>query len=96
MYADLATDRSASAHEIGEAQGGVGRCYKELFLACTEPTRRVDYLRRAILAYLQPYQADNALCYHGANAVALVARIGRATHRAIASHLWNSEARARS
>lgn len=77
MYTDLAADRSASAHEIGEAQGGVGRCYKELFLACTEPTRRADYLRRAILAYLQPYQADNELCYHGVNAVALLARARR-------------------
>jgi V8-like Glu-specific endopeptidase len=77
MYTDLAADRSASAHEVSEAQGGVGRCYKELFLACTEPTRRNAFLRRAILAYLQPYQADNELCYHGVNAVALLARAGR-------------------
>ena len=60
-----------------EARGGIGRCYKEMFLSCTEPARRQRYLTRSLDAYLTAYQENSAHTWHGINAVALLARARR-------------------
>ena len=43
-----------------EARGGIGRCYKEMFLACTEPARRRHYLTRSLDAYLAAYRENSS------------------------------------
>lgn len=60
-----------------EAQGGVGRCYKQLFVLTTESTRRLTYMTRAVDAYLNAYQEDTTRIWHGINAAALLARAAR-------------------
>lgn len=78
LYTELATDETAPRGERMEARGGVGRCYKELFLACTEPVRRQSYLTRSLDAYLAAYREDpDVYTWHGINAVALLARARR-------------------
>ena len=39
LYTGLAADETAPRVDRIEARGGIGRCYKEMFLACTEPDR---------------------------------------------------------
>jgi V8-like Glu-specific endopeptidase len=77
LYTELATDESVPQPDRIEARGGIGRCYKELFLACTHPARRLDYLRRALAAYLEAYRENPEHTWHGINAVALLARADR-------------------
>ena len=78
LYTDLAEDESVPDTDRIEACGGIGRCCKELFLACTHPDRRRDYLRRALDAYLVTYREDpERHTWHGINAAALLARAER-------------------
>jgi len=74
LYSDLATDETALVVDQMEARGGIGRCYKEMFLSCTEQARRQRYLTRSLDAYLTAYQENSAHTWHGINAVALLAR----------------------
>ena len=75
LYAELAADETAPGGERMEARGGIGRCYKEMFLACTEPARRRLYLTRSLEVYLAAYLEDpDTYTWHGINAVALSAR----------------------
>ena len=77
LYTELADDKSVSDEDRTEARGGIGRCYKELFLACRHTTRRREYLLRALGAYLKAYREDCGRTWHGINAVALMARAER-------------------
>jgi V8-like Glu-specific endopeptidase len=77
IYTDVVEHRRASKHERDEARGGVGRCYKELFLQTTAPKRRAEYLNKALDAYLGLYGDDPQKGWPGINAVALLARAGR-------------------
>jgi V8-like Glu-specific endopeptidase len=77
LYTDLAADEATPKVDRVEARGGIGRCYKELFLACAEPTRRRHYLTRSLDAYLAAYRENPKDTWHGINAVALLARAGR-------------------
>ena len=78
LYTQLAADETAPRGDRIEARGGIGRCYKEMFLACTEPDRRRRYLSRSIEVYLAAYLEDTDFyTYHGINAVALMARAAR-------------------
>jgi hypothetical protein len=77
LYAELANDERVPEPDRIEAYGGIGRCYKELFLACKNPERRREYLHRAVRAYLDVYRQDEQRTWHGINAVALLARAGR-------------------
>ena len=77
IYADITEDREASADDQLEAGGGIGRCYKELLLVTTDSVRRVEYLRRAVKAYMAPYRADRERYWHGINAAALLAYADR-------------------
>ena len=47
LFTGLAADETASRVDRIEARGGIGRCYKEMFLACTEPDRRRRFLSRS-------------------------------------------------
>jgi V8-like Glu-specific endopeptidase len=77
IYTDVVQDQSTSERERDEARGGVGRCYKELFLATTAPKRRAEYLRRSVDAYLGLYGNDPQKGWPGINAAALLARADR-------------------
>ncbi len=77
LYSDLAADETVPMVDRVEARGGIGRCYKEMFLLCTEPGRRRHYLTRSLDAYLTAYHEDENNTWHGINAVALLARAGR-------------------
>src|SRR4029450_3445827 len=69
---------TASRVDRIEARGGIGRCYKEMFLACTEPDRGRRYLSRSLEAYLAAYLEDTDIyTWHGINAVSLLARAAR-------------------
>ena len=78
LYTELAADETAPTVDRIEARGGIGRCYKEMFLACTEPDRRRRFLSRSLEAYLAAYLEDtDVYTWHGINAVALLARAER-------------------
>jgi V8-like Glu-specific endopeptidase len=78
LYTELAADETASRGERVEARGGIGRCYKEMFLACTEQDRRRRFLSRSLEVYLAAYTEDtDVYTWHGINAVALLARAAR-------------------
>src|SRR3954447_786727 len=78
LYTELAADETAQRGERIEARGGIGRCYKEMFLACTEPDRRRRFLSRSFEVYLAAYLEDTDFyTWHGINAAALIARAAR-------------------
>jgi V8-like Glu-specific endopeptidase len=78
LYTDLAADETARRRERVEARGGIGRCYKEMFLVCTESDRRWRYLSRSFEVYLAAYLEDpDIYTWNGINAVALLARAAR-------------------
>ena len=77
LYRELATDETVPVVDRLEARGGIGRCYKELFLDCAEPARQRDYLTRSLDAYLAAYSEDTQRTWHGINAVALLDRADR-------------------
>src|SRR3954469_25097552 len=78
LYTERAADETASRVDRIEARGGIGRCYKEMFLACTEPDRRRRFLSRSLEAYLATYLEDtDVYTWHGINAVSLLARAAR-------------------
>jgi V8-like Glu-specific endopeptidase len=78
LYIELAADETAPRGERVEARGGIGRCYKEMFLACAEPDRRRRFLSQSFEVYLAAYQEDTEIyVWHGINAVALLARAAR-------------------
>jgi V8-like Glu-specific endopeptidase len=77
LYSDLAADETVPLVDRVEARGGIGRCYKEMFLLCTEPGRRRHCLTRSLDAYLDAYHEDENNTWHGINAVALLARARR-------------------
>ncbi|MDQ4093458.1 MAG: serine protease, partial [Actinomycetota bacterium] len=77
LFDNISADLSAPDTEQIEARGGVGRCYKQLFVVTTYSARRAEYLTRALTAYLQAYREDPGRFWHGINAVALLARADR-------------------
>jgi V8-like Glu-specific endopeptidase len=78
LFTGLAADETASRVDRIEARGGIGRCYKEMFLACTEPDRARRFLSRSLEAYLAAYLEDTDIyTWHGINAVSLLARAAR-------------------
>ena len=78
LFTELAGDETASRVDRIEARGGIGRCYKEMFLACTESDRGRRFLSRSLEAYLAAYLEDpDIYTWHGINAVSLLARAAR-------------------
>ena len=74
IYSRIADDPASPADDHAEARGGVGRCYKQLFLTTGDSGRRVEYLRRALEAYGGLYFADRSRYWHGINVAALLSR----------------------
>ena len=72
IFRSIVADPSVPGTERIEARGGVGRCYKQLFLDTTAPGRRVQFLNRAIESYLAAYEEDSSRIWHGVNAAALL------------------------
>jgi hypothetical protein len=73
----LASDNSVSPGERAEANGLLGRIYKQLFVDAggRNTPRQQRNLRKALNYYYQVYQADrSANLWHGINVVALLAR----------------------
>jgi hypothetical protein len=63
--------------EFFEAQGSLGRAYKQIFMDARDKSRQEvrNALQQAIEAYAGPYRTDPALnTWHGANLVALLRR----------------------
>ena len=77
VYTRVSEDPNASDDDRIEATGGIGRCYKQLFLTTPDSDRRAHYLQRALDVYWGAYTADPQLIWHGVNAAALLARAGR-------------------
>jgi V8-like Glu-specific endopeptidase len=76
VYQGLVKDRSAAPDDRIDARGGVGRCYKELFLAGTDQHRRREHLEASIRWYLRTFEKYGKT-YPGIDAVALLARAAR-------------------
>ena len=74
IYNGIREDAAAPRPERVEAHGGVGRCYKQLFVTTGEPGRRAVYLQRSLDAYLGAYLEDRGRYWLGINAAALLAR----------------------
>ena len=77
VYTRVSEDPNASDDDRIEATGGIGRCYKQLFLTTPDSDRRVHYLQRALDVYWGSHKAGPQLIWHGINAAALLARAGR-------------------
>ncbi|MDQ2788189.1 MAG: hypothetical protein DLM60_20090 [Pseudonocardiales bacterium] len=77
LFENISADPLAPDTEQIEALGGVGRCYKQLFIVTTDPARRAVYLQRALTAYLKAYGEDPGRFWHGINTVALLVRANR-------------------
>ena len=74
IYTDVFEDPRTPDDERIEARGGIGRCYKQLFLTTTASDRRAEYLRRSLHEYLGMYTEDRQQFWHGINAAALLVR----------------------
>jgi V8-like Glu-specific endopeptidase len=77
LFTEIMNDSLAPNEERIEARGGVGRCYKQLFIVTSDVARRGDFLDRALHAYLEAYREDITRFWHGINAVALLAHAHR-------------------
>jgi hypothetical protein len=84
-YRQLITDPTISEDERAEALGGLGRCYKQLYVMSKDAGLRSRYLQLSLAAYQQVYQQNASRVWHGINVVALLSaaareRIGLADH----------------
>jgi hypothetical protein len=77
LFSTLVADSTIREGERVEAQGGVGRCFKQMYVLNTAGGRRPRYLRQALRAYREAYEQDHSRTYHGINVVALLCRADR-------------------
>lgn len=77
IYRSLADDPTVSAQEQVEARGGVGRCFKEMFLLHEAGQARARYLTLALAAYQGAFDEDRGRLWPGINVVALLLRAQR-------------------
>jgi tetratricopeptide (TPR) repeat protein len=85
VFRSLIADPTISEYERAEALGGLGRCYKQLYMMSKDAGLRSRYLQLALAAYQQAYQPNPSLVWQGINVVALLSaaareRIGLADH----------------
>ena len=76
LFRTLVVDSTVPEGERVEAQGGVGRCYKQMYVLNTGG-RRSRYLQLALAAYRSAYDKDHDRIWHGINVVALLCRAAR-------------------
>jgi V8-like Glu-specific endopeptidase len=77
IFRTLVADPGVSEGERAEAQGGVGRCYKQMYVLNTAGGLRSRYLQLALAAYRKAYDQDHGRIWHGINVVALLWRADR-------------------
>jgi Trypsin-like peptidase domain len=77
IFSALVADQDIREGERVEAQGGVGRCFKQMYVLNTAGGRRPRYLREALKAYREAYEQDHGRIWHGINVVALLCRAER-------------------
>jgi hypothetical protein len=77
LFRTLEADPAITEEERVEAQGGIGRCYKQMYVLNTASGRRSRYLHLALDAYRNAYDQDHARTWHGINVVALLCRAAR-------------------
>ena len=77
LFSALVADPNIREGERVEAQGGVGRCYKQMYVLNTAGGRRPRHLRQALQAYREAYEQDQGRIWHGINVVALLCRADR-------------------
>jgi len=76
MLQNLLADQNLSKREREEAQGLIGRAYKQIYTDADDqrPAHNKEALKKAISSYYKVYEADTEEYWHGVNAVALLAR----------------------
>jgi Trypsin-like peptidase domain len=84
-FRSLIADPTISEEERAEALGGLGRCYKQLYVMSKDAGLRSRHLQLSLAAYQQVYQQNPSRVWHGINIVALLSaaareRIGLADH----------------
>jgi hypothetical protein len=77
LFSALVDDPDTREGERVEAQGGMGRCFKQMYVLNTAGGRRPRYLRQALTAYREAYEQDHGRTWHGINVVALLCRAAR-------------------
>lgn len=77
LFRSLVDDPNVNEPERVEATGGIGRCFKQMYVLNTAGARRSRYLQLALAAYRDAYEQDHARTWHGINVVALLARADR-------------------
>ena len=77
LFRSLVDDPEVNERERVEARGGMGRCFKQMYVLNTAGARRARYLQLALASYLEAYDQDHDRVWHGINAVALLARADR-------------------
>jgi tetratricopeptide (TPR) repeat protein len=85
QFRTLIADPTISEDERAEALGGLGRCYKQLYLTSKDAGLRYRHLQLSLAAYQQAYQQNASRVWPGINVVALLSaaayeRIGLADH----------------
>jgi hypothetical protein len=85
VFRSLIDDRTISEDERAEALGGLGRCYKQLYVMSKDAGLRSRHLQRSLAVYQQAYEQNASRVWHGINVVALLSaaareRIGLADH----------------
>jgi V8-like Glu-specific endopeptidase len=74
IFQSLVDDPDVADNERVEARGGVGRCYKQLFVLHQAAATRSRYLQLSLAAYREAYAEDRRRVWHGINVVALLRR----------------------
>jgi V8-like Glu-specific endopeptidase len=77
LFRSLVEDPGVNERERVEALGGMGRCFKQMYVLNTAGARRSRYLQLALSSYREAYDNDHDRVWHGINAVALLARADR-------------------
>ncbi|MEV0803211.1 serine protease [Kribbella sp. NPDC050281] len=77
IYRGILDDPATPEAERPEAIGGIGRCFKQLYLLDQVRARQRRHLPAALAAYHGAYDADHRNYWHGINIAALLARADR-------------------
>jgi S1-C subfamily serine protease len=85
VFRSLLDDPAINEDERAEALGGLGRCYKQLYVMSKDAGLRSRHLQLSLAAYQQAYEQNPSRVWQGINVVAMLSaaardRIGLADH----------------
>jgi len=85
VFRSLIDDPAINDDESAEALGGLGRCYKQLYVMSKDTGLRSRHLQLSLAAYQQAYRQNPSRVWQGINVVAMLSaaardRIGLADH----------------